>query len=352
VKSSHSLTVDGFMRSSATGSSSPNTSTKITESNNLLNPKLAGPKLKSAAQGVHQRAQRSQTLMRSAVKKPAKALSAAANISARPAQPKQRPANIDKARLYRAHTVGQNTKVQRFGHVPSKTTAHTINKQSASHSPEHKKLAAANQSSNSILYKPLPSMVTSASHKQLERMLDEALTRADAHKKALRRQSSSFGPWQRIKSAPRWLSISMSVFAVLLLTAFVAWQKVPQVTMRIAASKAHVNAHVPGYVPSGFSYVAPVQYSDGSVTVKFQANGNNSRAFSLTQKTSHMESKSLADSVVPANAQVQTSTVNGNTVYIFGNSNDAAWVNNGVAYTIKDAANLNSDQLLKIAGSL
>jgi hypothetical protein len=49
---------------------------------------------------------------------------------------------------------------------------------------------------------------------------------------------------------------------------------------------------------------------------------------------------------------VQTSVVNGTTVYIYGQTNDAAWVNNGVQYTVQDKASLNSDQLLKIANSL
>jgi hypothetical protein len=53
-----------------------------------------------------------------------------------------------------------------------------------------------------------------------------------------------------------------------------------------------------------------------------------------------MSSKSLEDKVVPDNVQVQTSVVNGTTVYIYGENNDAAWVNNGMQYTIKDAASL------------
>jgi hypothetical protein len=342
------------MRSSGTGSSSPKTTYKITEQHNLLNPKMAAPKFKSAAQGMHQRAQRSQTLMRSAVKKPAKVLSAATNIPSRPIQPAINPVATHKTREHRAIAISQNNKVQRFGHLQAKVLPKkeaTLKNQTSQKQPP-KGSAATAASSNSVIYKPLPSMVTSASHRQLERMLDEALTKADSHKKALSHRSHKLNSVQRIKFAPRWVSLSIGLFAVVLLSAFIAWQKVPQVTMRVAASKAHINARVPGYVPSGFSYVSPVHYSDGSVTVKFQANGNSARIFTLTQKTSHMESKSLADSVVPSNAQVQTATVNGTTVYIYGDGNDAAWVNNGVAYTIKDAANLNSDQLLKIANSL
>jgi hypothetical protein len=342
------------MRSGATGSNPPKTNAKITEQTNLLNPKMAAPRLKSAAQGMHQRAQRSQTLMRSAVKKPAKALSSATtNRPSRSMQAATRHATLDKGRLNRASAISMNNKVERFGYLQAKAAPKKENLQKSQPGQKQNKSSAnASASSNSVLYKPLPSMVTSASHRQLERMLDEALTKADSHKKAPSNHSAKPSRLQKLKFAPRWLSISISIFAVVLLSAFVTWQKVPQVTMRLAASKAHVNARVPAYVPSGFSYVSPVHYSDGSVTVKFQANGNSARIFTLTQKSSHMESKSLADSVVPSNAQVQTATVNGTTVYIYGSGNDAAWVNNGVAYTIKDSADLNSEQLLKIANSL
>jgi hypothetical protein len=348
VKTSHGLAIDGFMGGGSSSGSPQNKGYKITESSNLLNinTKSAGTRLKSAAQGVHQRAQRSQTLMRSAVKKPAQAISSAASAPMRQAQPKPRTAQINRTRVQRANSVSRDTKVHRFGHVPSKTPEKPLN---ASKDAPKSAPVASHTSSNSILYKPLPSMVASASHRQLERMLDEALTKADAHKKAFRANASL---WQKVKFAPRWKSIGIAVFAVLLLTAFVAWQKVPQIAWRVAATRAHVSAHAPTYVPSGFSSAKPIKYGSGSVTVKYQANSDDSRAFTLTQKASNMSSRSLEDSVVPKNTQVQTSTVEGTTVYIYGDSNDAAWANNGVTYTIHNTANLNSDQLLKIAGSL
>jgi hypothetical protein len=86
--------------------------------------------------------------------------------------------------------------------------------------------------------------------------------------------------------------------------------------------------------------------------MKFKANDSSAREFTVSQASSKMSSKSLEDKVVPDNVQVQTSVVNGTTVYIYGENNDAAWVNNGMQYTIKDAASLNSDQILKIANSL
>jgi hypothetical protein len=137
-----------------------------------------------------------------------------------------------------------------------------------------------------------------------------------------------------------------------LLISYIAMSRVAGVAVRVAGAKAHVNAKVPAYVPSGFSFVGPVSYHDGDVSVTFKSNDGSNRQFTLKQATSNMGSQSLEDKVVPANVQVQTSVVNGTTVYIYGQTNDAAWVNNGVQYTVQDKASLNSDQLLKIANSL
>jgi hypothetical protein len=195
-------------------------------------------------------------------------------------------------------------------------------------------------------------MVTSASHQKLEQLLDQALARADAHKQARHRQLAKRNLWQRIKFAPRWLSISSSVAIVLLLAGFFIWQNIPQIAMRVAASKAQVNASMPSYVPSGFSYAAPINYSRGAVSIKFKSTGGAARSYTLTQESSSWNSASLLSNAVPAEAQVQTSQVKGTTVYIYGSRNDATWVNRGVRYTLSDNANLNSDQILRIASSL
>lgn len=352
MKTSHGLAIDGFVRGSATGGSTPS---KISEASNILNPKAAGTKIKSAAQGVHQRAQRSQTLMRSAVKKPARNIS---NIS-KVVSPTGTISGIRKSayplhrqRVARAQSVVQSTQVQRFGHVKPQQKAPAV-KPAQKVSPVESKAPVAKQdSTNSALYKPLPSMLTSAtSSRQLERMLDEALLSADAHKNAFNK-SARRGLVRRIHGAPKWASIGVSLFAVVLLTGYLAIHKIPQVAVKLAATQAHVNAHLPSYTPSGFSFATPIQYSSGTVSLKFKANGSTDRTFTLTQKTSDMDSRSLQDSVVPPNTQFQTSTVEGTTVYIYGDQNNAAWVNNGMEYQIHDSANLDSDQLLKIAGSL
>jgi hypothetical protein len=195
-------------------------------------------------------------------------------------------------------------------------------------------------------------MVTSVSHQHLERLLDQALTRADAHKKARHAEFRNRSVFHRFLAMPKWASIGATTAVVLLLVGFFAWQNVPQVAMRVAATRAHVSASVPGYVPSGFGFAAPIGYSNGVVAIKFKASGDAARNFTISQQRSSWDSTSLVANAIPKDAQMQTSQIKGTTVYIYGTGNDAAWVNHGIRYTLKDQANLNSEQILRIADSL
>jgi hypothetical protein len=353
VKTSHGLVMDGFVRGDAGKGNTSNNAHKITEASNLLKGRAASTKIKSAAQGVHQRAQRSQTLMRTAVKKPA--LNMVKNIANQPkkADIESRTNHIDNSRLARVQSIDKNNKVRRFGHGVNAGTAKaapTPKVEVGEVMPRKSEAQPARASAETL--KPLPSMVTSVSHQNLERMLDEALTKADAHKRPKRGQMHNQSIVQKIKNAPRWLSFGATAVVLIILVSYIAMNRVPSVAVRVAATKAHIKAQVPAYVPSGFSFAGPVNYSDGSVSIKFKANDSSNREFTVKQTGSKMSSKSLEDKIIPKDTQVQTSVVNGNTVYIYGQSNDAAWVNNNIQYTIADSANLNSDQLLKIASSL
>jgi hypothetical protein len=344
--------MDGFMKGGSGSGQSHSKIPKITEASNLLIPKAqkaASTKLKTAAQGVHKGAQRSQTLMRTAVKKPVSLAKITTSQIGR-SDIKSRSSRVDNSRLNRVQAIDKNHRVRRFGHGVNPSAVKTAVQKPevgevVSHPPQSKTGA-------SLIHKPLPSMVTSVSHQRLERLLDEALTKADSHKRVRRGHLPNQSIWQKIVNAPRWLSLGTVLVILAVIGVYTAMNRVPQVAVRVASAKAHIDAHLPAYAPSGFAFAGPVSYKDGSVSIKFKANDGSSREFTINQSGSKMNSKSLEDKVVPENTQVQTSVVNGTTVYIYGQSNDAAWVNNGMQYTIKDAASLNSDQLLKIADSL
>jgi hypothetical protein len=251
-------------------------------------------------------------------------------------------------REVRAKTATKHSRVERFGiPVPSQPKRQVVQGEVT---PRHSGHVTATPATTSAV--ALPSMITSASHQKLERMLDEALTKADAHKKALRYQAARHF-WQRPSFLGRRTGIKISLILVLAIAAagFAAWQKLPQLSAKLAGVRAHITASVPTYKPEGYNLAAPVSTQDGGVIMKYKSAIDNA-GFDIAQKQSNMTSANLPQTVVPQGAQVQTSQVGGNTVYIYGQNNDAAWVNNGVLYTIKDHAKLSSDQIINIVKGL
>lgn len=298
---------------------------------------------------VHQNPQHSRTLMRKAVKKPSAAKSADGTFDAI----KTRSARIHPAKMFRAKEVAKSPKVEHFG-LPAVSAPRTeVSKHPAAVRPTeviaspgaHAPAAAVAGTSGRA-----SSLPNSLSHQQLERLLDQALFRADAHKKMLEEHYDRRRLVRRLVRAPKWLSVGLA--AILLVVAggaYLVW-RVPQVSIKVAAARAHINAAVPAYTPSGYSFAGPIDFANGAVTLKYVSGSEQS--FQLIQKASNWDSQSMAASVVPKDAQVQTSQVRGTTVYIYGPSNDAAWVNHGILYKLKDNASLNSEQILKIADSL
>jgi adhesin HecA-like repeat protein len=278
----NSKVIDGFVRSASVA-------------------KKAKASPRQAASHLHQRTQRSRTLMRTAVAKPAVKLRAL-DIS-RPKSKEQ------QAREARAQRVEKDARVNRFGgFVRSKNETEAVEGEFIS------------------------------------------LLQADAHKQALRRASSR-GPLKRLRIS-RWLSISLASVGVLTVLSVLAYQRLPQVAVRVAAAQTHIKASVPGYSPVGFSFAGLAKDVNGALTIKYKSNLDNTQGFSIIQKAVSIDSSLIGSTIIPTNSQVQTSQVNGNTVYIYGPTSDASWVNNGVLYTLKDNANLPSDQIIKIVQGL
>jgi hypothetical protein len=256
----------------------------------------------------------------------------------------QKPVGIDYHREHRAKKIAQNAQVKRFGHPapsPNQPPQNLPTKQQFNRS---KQISSTPTSKSAVL----PSMVTSASHQKLERMLDAALTQADAHKKALKYEAARHF-WQRpgFLGRRRGLKISLFLLVVLAGVLLAAWQKMPAFSVKLAGAKAHLSATVPTYKPEGYSLAKPASVQNGTVVLKYKT-PQNTDGFDLAQKESHMTSSNLPQTVIPKGIQVQTSQVQGNTVYIYGPNNDAAWVNNGMLYTLKDKSKLSSDEIIKI----
>ena len=303
-----------------------------------------GANVKHPAQKVHSRTQKTKTLMRKAVRRPA-----APKIFQKGDLLKPRTVS-NPARAFRAMYIGRNAKVQRFGILSSATKSSKRSAQKAVSGEVIKaKQPEAIRGASAAAVPTLPSLVTSVSHRRLERMLDEALTRADSHKQALK-ALSSHRRWSRMSRLQRWIAGITLFLLVSAAVGYFAWQNIPSVSMKIASLRAKVNASVPAYTPSGYKFNGPIKYENGSVTLQY-TNGDASKKYSITQHASNWDSASMTANS-GQHSQVQTSQVKGTTVYIFGDTKNAAWVNHGIHYTVEGADELDSDQILKIVESL
>lgn len=251
-------------------------------------------------------------------------------------------------RELRAKATPKHQGVKRFGMPTSRKQPSATNVVSGE-LLQKPSMQAVSQSAPSA---PLPSMVTSVSHQKLERLLDQALTHADSHKEALRYHAARHF-WQRriLHGRRKWLALGI-VLVLLIVGLFISYQKVPQLSVKAAGMRAHINPAVPTYIPDGYKMVGPAKADSGTVDIKYASSANPHSSYDIIEAGSSLTSQSVQQSVVPKGAPVQTSQVNGNTVYIYGSGNDAAWVNNDILYTIKDSANLSSDELIKIVQGL
>lgn len=277
--------------------------------------------------------------MRSGLKKPAAKIDP--HVSHR--------TGYDPAREIRAKATPKHQGVNRFG-IPSPrskaaASPHVLSGELMSKPAQP---AAAKQVTTAT---PLPSMITSVSHQKLERMLDQALTHADTHKEAARYHAARHFWQRRWLGGNKWLALGV-VLVALIAGLIISWEKVPQLSVKAAGIRAHLTPAVPSYIPDGYKMAGPARADSGTVNIKYVSPADASKTYQIVQAQSNLTSQLVEQSVVPKGAPVQTSQVEGNTVYIYGHGNDAAWVNNGVLYTIKDRANLSSDELIKIVQGL
>lgn len=146
------------------------------------------------------------------------------------------------------------------------------------------------------------------------------------------------------------MSIASAAFTLVLIGGYFTYVNMPSLSVRVAASRAGVNAKYPEYNPSGYRIDGPVAFSPGQVTINYRSNTNDQR-YSISQQNSNWDSSAvLENKVQPESDKYQTLSQKGLTVYKYDNK--ASWVNGGVLYTIDGDASLSTDQVLKIVDSI
>lgn len=303
--------------------------------------KTAAPKPRATARRVvsttRRQPQPAKTLMRSFVVKPKHKLQ---DIKDKQYLPK-RSNVINSARAFRAKTVTRNAHISHF-----------IGRQKDNSGVEAGEIVTPRvnaQSQSMALARPNPTLAT-ISGSQLERLLDQALFRADAHRQAIRDRAS--GRLKFINRLPRWLTAVIALVLIVAAGGFAAWQKVPQLSLHVAASRAHVNALLPGYIPYGYNLVSPVNFGNGAVNIKLQSTANSSQSVDITEQATNQDSQSIISNTIPSSAPIQTTQVNGTPVYIYGKGCNALFKKDKLLVKISDKCQLPADQKTDIAKSL
>lgn len=171
-----------------------------------------------------------------------------------------------------------------------------------------------------------------------------------AEKLASAEQQTSIPRRNLFKAYPKAASVMASCFALVILAGYFTYLNMPNLSVRVAAAQAGVDARFPEYRPDGYRFNGPIAYIPGEVSMKFQSNGG-TQGYTVIQKNSSWDSQAVLDNYVTKKSESYlTYSEQGLTIYTF--DSDAAWVNGGILYTIEGDAPLSNEQVLRIAASM
>ena len=332
------------------------------ETGNILDAKRSERTPAAAASDFHSGIQKSHTLQRKYIKKQPRVIDSVAPVrAATTAGIKENSAVRSSQRLAaerstppqiirRSKRTRRVQDIRRSSNIAHFAKATTTTKPSVKHPapPETPDIApttnqleqTARQRQAIIKQQQTRSVLPSQVIKQqaIQEATDKMLTR---------QQRKEVKPTKNPSLWRRLVSVGSTAIAVLLLGAYFTYINMPALSTRIAASQASY----PNYQPSGYSLNGPVAYQQGSVIMKFAANGSNEN-FTLAQTRSEWDSSAVLENYIKPKShdKYTTTAANGLTIYSYGTH--AAWVNAGILYTVDGNAELAPEQIQKIAASL
>lgn len=272
-----------------------------------------------AAKGMHKSHQRSSALDRRFVKK-------AATPKQAPVRPTGRVMDMRRATARSPH-------ISKFARDPQ---AVAVKRESAdiAHVPHPVVQKAHAANAHTASHVSAPTSAKDKKHAELG--------------KALAHASSSSEP---SKPKRRVFNVAAASLGVLLITGYFTYVNMPNLSVRVAAAQAGIDASYPEYRPVGYRLNGPVAYQDGQVSMKFASNSS-PVAFALNQSNSSWDSSALLEKFVNPKSEGKYATYNdgGLTIYTYGTN--AAWVNGGILYTVEGDASLSNEQVRRIATSM
>ena len=335
------------------------------ETGNILDAQRSARTPAAAASNFHSGTQKSHTLQRKYIKEQPRTIDSVAPVrAATPAGIKEKSAARSSQRLAaerstpqiirrskrtrRVQDIRRSSNIAHFAKATT-TTNPSVKRPATPETPDIAPTAnqleqTARQRQAIIKQQQTRSVLPSQVIKQqaIQEATDKMLTRQQRKEV---KPTKNFSLWRRL------VSVGSTAIAVLLLGAYFTYINMPALSTRIAASQAGINASYPNYQPSGYSLNGPVAYQQGSVIMKFAANGSNEN-FTLAQTRSEWDSSAVLENYIKPKSRDKytTTAANGLTIYSYGTH--AAWVNAGILYTVDGNAELAPEQIQKIAASL
>lgn len=280
-----------------------------------------------AARSVHEQPQKTKTLYRTALQRPAPAIP---NVS-----------NLKNHQKTRSPLITKFAPQIPTGLQPVAEEVPEVQEQETPTPPTvHPTVAKALKR-----HAPAPNTVekTESPHTLKERLIKQRLAEVDTKAAPAKREPRRAGQ-------PRLATVFTSALALLLLGGYLTYINLPNLSMRVAATQAGVAAKFPNYQPDGYRFDGPISYAPGEVTINFKSTTNDSR-FSIKQKASNWDSQAVLDNYVTKQSSTYlTYQERGLTIYAFNNK--AAWVSGGLLYTIEGDASLSSEQVLRMATNI
>lgn len=293
--------------------------------------------------------QRSQTLRRQAVAKPQFALkpkisvTAPHELAAKPQsaiskqlEKKLSISHVQPARLLHSKNIHRSHHIQRFsrGDRTPNITAKSINPQTTTPIKDKPNYLPAQPINKSL---PAPHKTAA------QQLFESALTKATAHEEPKHKTLHRNVRKNHLRSA---LS---TIAAFLIIGGFFGYATLPNIELQVASVRAGFHATLPTYTPNGNTYARDISTEGHTIKVSFTSGHNN---FTIYQTSSNLNSSTLADKLVAQKGTTPSKTVQsqGRTIYIYPDG--AAWVSNGVEYTLANNASLDPTDVTAIATSM
>lgn len=147
-----------------------------------------------------------------------------------------------------------------------------------------------------------------------------------------------------------FFALACSAATVGALVAFIHFS-MPDISVRVAAIQTGIEATYPTFIPRNYSLANVTSDKDGIVTMYFK--GPDGATFSLSEEKSTWDSTALLNNFVKKNYPSDFTTLREQGITIYVRGENASWVNGGLLYKITSTGKyLTKEQIRNIATSL